>query len=165
MSLSTNSTIPASLLPSSLDSSLNIMRNTRIDYKCERYGGKTVRGLSIVQMSRNRSKLQARSIQSTHTSTSKLASMGCNLCHIPGKAFHPYTNQHPHRGDDWETASRSIACAWHQTNTGSKSCRYHRRMKNDYRSLCCYMKQSTTIAGLNSHFFSTPRQRPPPVPY
>jgi len=48
MSLSTNSTLPASLLPSCLNASLNLMRNTRIDYKWKLCDGRTVRGPSIV---------------------------------------------------------------------------------------------------------------------
>jgi hypothetical protein len=74
-------------------------------------------------------------------------------------------NQHSSGGDDCEVASRSTACTWHQTTTGSKNVGHHRRLENGCKSLCCYMKQSTTIAGLNNHTFSTPRQKPPRVPY
>jgi hypothetical protein len=76
MSLSTNSTIPASLLPSS---NLSLVQNTRINYKWQWYGGRTVRGLSIVLMARNRTQVasEVHSFNALTISMSKLASIEC----------------------------------------------------------------------------------------
>jgi hypothetical protein len=83
MSLSTNSTIPASLLPSS---SLSLVQNSRINYKWQWYGGRTVRGLSIVLVARTRTQV-ASEVHSVNAHVD-VETGKYWVCHIPGKSFH-----------------------------------------------------------------------------